>query len=261
MRIDIHVHGSLNELSMPADDYVAHCRKGGIEKIGLIDYCDALFKAHEKFPDFVIPIARFDMDVVTPTQLHDAIDRGALGIKFMNPRFPYGDPRYDNLYKAISDRKCVMVFHTGYLGASKIAEASPYTDMSLMRPAEVDRVSRRYPDLKIVMAHYGNPWWEEAWKITWSNPNVYADLSGGTAYKRSLLMWREILAPNGDRDDNSLSKLLFATDYLYAFADEYIESCQPYCDFYDKIMEAVNATSEQIEQINRGTSARLFRLD
>ena len=45
-----------------------------------------------------------------------------------------------------------------------------------MRPAAIDCLSRRHPDLKILMAHYGNPWWEEAWKITWSSPNVYADL-------------------------------------------------------------------------------------
>jgi hypothetical protein len=112
-------------------------------------------------------------------------------------------------------------------------------------------MARRHPTLKILMAHFGNPWWEEAWKITFSNPNVYADLSGGTAIRRSMLMWRELFAPDGNQDSRVLAKLLFATDVLY-LANPGSEGFESYCTFYDRLYDAVNASDEQRERINRG---------
>ena len=108
------------------------------------------------------------------------------------------------------------------------------------------------------MAHYGNPWWEEAWKITWSTPHVYADLGGGTAFKRSLLMWREIFAPNGVLDEESLGKVMFASDVGYFRGEPEV---QPYFDFYDELFEAVRAPESLREKVNRGNAMALFGLD
>ena len=36
-----------------------------------------------------------------------------------------------------------------------------------------------------------------------SNNNIYADLSGGTAYQKSMSMWKEMFAPNGKLDEKS----------------------------------------------------------
>jgi len=256
MRIDVHVHGDMDKLAVPPEQYVARCRALGIERIGLIEGPESVFAAHEALPDFVIPIVRADIDVVTAAQLHEHMEAGAAGIKFIDPQFSYGDTRYDPLYAAISERGKVAVFHTGYLGRSFGAHSRP-TDITLMRPAAVDCLSRRHPDLKIIMAHYGNPWWEEAWKIAWSTPNVYADLSGGTAFKRSLLMWRETLAPNGKLDEEGVGKLLFATDVGY-FEGE--PDVKPYFEFYDALLEAVGATETLRERVNRGNALELFGL-
>ncbi len=93
----------------------------------------------------------------------------------------------------------VCMFHTGYLSDESRCPCPSRvpTDITLMAPAAVDCMARRFPKLRILMAHFGNPWWEEAWKITWSNRNVHADLSGGTALNRSLRMWEDIFRPNG----------------------------------------------------------------
>lgn len=261
MRIDVHTHGLVKNLKASPAEYIAECRKAGIERVCLIENFDDVFEAYEKFPKFVVPIARFPIDMVTPREINLAFDRGAKGIKFINPRFSYGDNRYDRLYDTISDRGGVMVFHTGYLGKSAGTDPKKvYTDITLMRPAAVDRVTRRHPKLRILMAHYGNPWWEEAWKIAFTNTNVYADLCGGTAFTRAISMWKEMFAPDGVRDDATLSKLLFATD-VHVFEDGYTNRCQPYFSFYDRMMSAVGATAEQREQINRGTAIKLFKLD
>ncbi len=256
MRIDAHVHGDFAKLRIAPAEYVSRCRDLGIERIGLIEDGDCAFAAAEALPDFVIPIVRIDIDAVSVEQIGEHLDRGAAGIKFIDPRFSYGDTRYDPLYATMSERGKVAVFHTGYLGRSFAAPSRP-TDIALMRPAAIDCLSRRHPDLKIIMAHYGNPWWEEAWKMAWSAPNVYADLGGGTAIYRSLAMWREMFAPNGVLDEPSLAKLMFASDVGY-FEGE--PNVKPYFDFYDRLLDAVGAPDGLRERVNRGNAAALFAL-
>ena len=257
MRIDAHVHGDFPKLKGSPADYVAKCRAKGIERVLLIANPEPTMEAYRAMPDFIIPVPWVDIDKVTAKQINEYLDAGALGIKFINPQFSYGDTRYDRLYAAISAQGKVAMFHTGYLGRG-FYEGSRPTDIALMRPAAVDCMSRRHPDLKILMAHYGNPWWEEAWKITWSTPHVYAELSGGTAYKRSISMWQEIFAPNGVLDDASLGKVLFASD-VHVFGEHY--EVGQYCEFYDKLFDAVGASAEMREKVNRGNAIELFGLE
>ena len=128
-----------------------------------------------------------------------------------------------------------------------------------MRAAQIDAIARRFPDLKILMAHYSNPWWEEAWKISWSNPNVYADLSGGTAIHRATRMWAEIFAPDGALLESSVLKLCFGSDVRYF--QEGAFPFEPYIAFYDRIMERIGASESLKSQVYRGNVRRLFGLD
>jgi predicted TIM-barrel fold metal-dependent hydrolase len=259
MRIDAHVHGDISKLTVSPADYAAQCRKRGVERVVLIANPEPTLEAYKALPDFVIPVPWVDIDKVTAKDVHDHIDAGALGIKFIDPQFSYGDTRYDPLYRAISERGKVAMFHTGYLGLGVFQKSRP-TDITFMRPAAVDSLARRHRDLKILMAHFGNPWWEEAWKITWSNPKVHAELSGGTAYRRSLLMWRETFAPNGELDVETFSKILYASD-VRVFGEPGKEGFEPYFAFYDKLFDAVGAPDDLREKVNRGNALELFGLE
>lgn len=256
MRIDAHVHGKMSKLEVEPRAYVKECRALGIERIALIEDAESAFAAQRSMSDFVIPIVRVDIDAVSAEEIQNHLDRGAAGIKFIDPQFSYGDTRYDPLYAAISETGRTAVFHTGYLGRSFGSQSRP-TDITLMRPAAVDCLSRRHPDLRIVMAHYGNPWWEEAWKVAWSTPHVYADLSGGTAYRRSLSMWREMFAPNEELDEQAVGKLVFASDVKYFEGPPQVA---PYLDFYDRLFAAIEASAEVVEKVNRGNAETLFRV-
>ncbi len=259
MRIDAHVHGDSCRLNGALETVAAESRAAGIERVGYIADSKDVLNAYRDLPDFIIPIPQFDIDRVKAQDIHDAIDEGAVGIKFIDPRFSYGDTRYDPLYAAISDRKKVAVFHTGYLGRGRL-DQPVHTDIALMRPAAIDCLSRRHPDLTIIMAHYGNPWWEEAWKVALSGPNIYADLCGGTAIYRSLSFWRETFAPNGRLQELSIGRLMFATDMDISQGD-YVDGCRPYFEFYDSLFDAIGATESQRERVNRGTALRLFGPD
>jgi predicted TIM-barrel fold metal-dependent hydrolase len=160
MRIDAHAHGDPSALAADPIQYVDACRERGIEAVVLIEPLETCSRAVERFGDFCIPVARIDIDRDGPDIVSRCIDAGCPGIKFIRPAAPYGDERYWPLYAKLEALGATAVFHTGYLGFHG-REARP-VHMEHMRAAQIDVVARRFPELKILMAHFSNPWWEEA---------------------------------------------------------------------------------------------------
>ena len=109
------------------------------------------------------------------------------------------------------------------------------------------------------MAHFSNPWWEEAWKVSLSTKNVYADLSGGTAILRSTRMWAEMFAPDGELLEASIRKLCFGSDVPYFREGEF--SFDRYIVFYEKVFDAIGLSEELRDRVNRGNIRSLFGLD
>jgi predicted TIM-barrel fold metal-dependent hydrolase len=213
-------------------------------------------QAVERYGDFIIPVARIDMDAAGVREIEESIRAGCRGIKFIRPAAPYGDERYWPLYAHLEELGAVGVYHTGYLATSGRAERP--VRIEHMRAAQIDVIARRFPELKILMAHFSNPWWEEAWKISWSHPNVYADLSGGTAINRSTLMWAETFAPDGNLLESSVRKLCFASDVPYFREGAF--PFEPYIAFYERILNRIGAAQALKEQVYRGNARALFGL-
>ncbi|MDP6779279.1 MAG: amidohydrolase family protein [Candidatus Latescibacteria bacterium] len=257
MRIDSHVHGDPKALTGDLDAYIEACRSNGVEAVVLIEEADRCLEAVELCGDFVIPVARVAMDHATAVEIEAIVRAGCLGIKFIQPAAPYGDERYWPLYEKLEQLGRPAVFHTGYLGCSG-RELNPVC-MEHMRAAQVERIARRFPDLKMLMAHYSNPWWEEGWKVSMSSPNVYADLSGGTAILRSTRMWSDLLAPDGQILEASIRKLCFGSDVGYFREGEF--PFKPNIDFYERIFDAIDLPPELREQVNRGNVRTIFGLN
>jgi hypothetical protein len=95
--------------------------------------------------------------------------------------------------------------------------------------------------------------------VSWSNKNVYADLSGGTAISRSTRMWAEMFAPDGHLLPHSIEKLCFASDVTY-FRDE-TPRFGPYIAFYERIFGAIDLPAAVRERVNRGNACHLFGLN
>ena len=255
-RIDGHVHGNPADFKGSAADYVRKMRRLGLSAAVLIEEGAVALAAARRFGDFIIPVARVRMDRSSPAEIDRWLAAGCRGIKFIAPLRPYSEKRYWPLYRAVDRRGAVAVFHTGYLGLD--AGEMRLINMQHMRAAEIDLIARRFPGLRMVMAHFSNPWWEEAWKVSWSNPNVYADLSGGTALRRSMLMWRETFAPNGELMENSLRKLIFASDKVYFNGGE--SRVPAHIEFYEKLLDAVKAPPDLRARVWGGTARELFGL-
>jgi len=253
MRIDAHAHGRPEALTGDPAAYVDACQVRGIEAVVLIEPLEVCAEAVERFGDFVIPVARIPMDTAMPQEVDHCLSAGCCGCKFIGPDEPYGSERYWPLYERLETLGGTAIFHTGYLGFDE-RELSP-VHMEYMRAAQIDVVARRFPDLKILMAHFSNPWWEEAWKVSLSNRNVYADLSGGTAILRATRMWAEMFAPDGTLLERSITKLVFASDVPY-FWDKF--PFAPYMAFYERIFDRIGLSEELRERVNRGNARWLF---
>lgn len=255
MRLDSHGHGNAAALHTDPREYVAKLAKRGLHGTVLIDYPDAVFASAAKMGSFVIPAPIIDMERDRPDEIHRLFDRGAKGIKFFLPRRPLGDERYFPLYEAVKERDGVAVFHTGYIMHDAQYSERFRVKLDDLRCSHIDTIQRWVPHLKVLMSHFGNPYWEECWKVMWAHPTVYADLSGGTAIKRSRLFWREMFAPNGEILEECLEKLCFGTDLSY-FDGNY--DYEEYIRFHETLFDEMNVPGKLRKQINSGNVLRLF---
>jgi len=81
------------------------------------------------------------------------------------------DPKYLPYYKIAAKYHLPVIFHTG-------DNWSTTAKLKYAHPLRVDEVAVDHPDVRFVIAHFGNPWLIDAAEIIFKNPNVWADLSG-----------------------------------------------------------------------------------
>lgn len=85
--------------------------------------------------------------------------------------FYVSDPVYDPFYELAEEYDVPVVIHTG-------DTANPSGILKYAHPLTVDEAAVRFPRVRFVMAHYGNPWIIDATEVAKKNPNVYLDVSG-----------------------------------------------------------------------------------
>jgi uncharacterized protein len=153
---------------------------------------DQVFAAHEKYPERIIPFGYVDLGIDPLTLIDELHMRGFRGLKFTRARWSYNDDRLMPYYERAAAYNMVLLFHTGTV--FRVDEDRYYdVDSSRLRPAYLDRIARRYPDLNIIGAHLGNPWYEEAAMTLFWNPNVYFDLSGSILKRKNASWFNDVL--------------------------------------------------------------------
>ena len=80
-------------------------------------------------------------------------------------------PNYVPYYKLAKKYDLAVIVHTGdnWSTTAKVKYAHPLL---------MDEVAVDHPDVRFVLAHFGNPWLIDAAEVLFKNPNVWADLSG-----------------------------------------------------------------------------------
>lgn len=133
-------------------------------------------------------------------------DLGFKGMK-MGPNYQIFDPHGEAAYRVFEHaqrRGIPILFHQG----TSPMRAAP---LHYAHPLAMDKVALDFPDLKIVMAHMGHPWFADTIAVIRKHPNVYADVSG--LFYRPWSMYNGLLLVT---EWDVWHKLLFASDFPIA---------------------------------------------
>lgn len=215
MVIDMHHH--LGETPEDWDRLAAECRRLGIDRVVVFGNDANTAAALERHPDLVIGFGFFALGSDRPEKIGEYRRRGFRGVKFIKPAAAYDDRSFYPVYRAMSEAGLLGLFHLGIV-ARRPDDHLRDVDNSRHRPIYLDTIARAFPELTVIGAHLGNPWYEEAAMAARWNPNLYFDLSGSTLHCKSprflgdLLWWTpnsRYREPNGR---HAWEKIVFGSD-------------------------------------------------
>jgi len=105
-----------------------------------------------------------------------------------------------------------IMFHSGDTLAGYVANPK----LKYSHPLQIDDVAADHPNLKIIIAHAGNPWFTDCAEVLYKNTNVFADISG-------LIIGDDLRTPYGGMMRQKIEefityvgsdeKLLYGTDW------------------------------------------------
>ena len=260
MVIDCHVHfgGGDGEL----DSLLRTCDAIGIDKAVIFGRHanDAVRAAAESQPDRIIPFAFFALGDDAPDRIHEFADAGFRGVKFIDPRANYNDGAYWEVYGRMAERGLVALFHLGIVARRRDMEQDD-RDSNRCRPIYLDHIARLFPALRIIGAHLGNPWYEEATMSARWNANLWFDLSGSTLKKktpdfiRSLLWWDKPGHPyQGHMGKHPFEKIVFGTDVAHEWMADVHQD-------YQLLLDGMGVSPEHRERIMGGNAVEILGIE
>ncbi len=181
--------------------------------------------------------------------LEDRVRQGFVkGIKLYPgyDKYPINDPSLESFFHLAAKYDVPVMIHTGdtYHKRAKVRQAHPLL---------VDDVAVDYPDVRFVMCHLGNPWFDDTAAVLYKNENVYADISGLTLgdfsaefERHTLARLREMIQLMGDPS----RQLLFGSDWPLVGMKSYV-----------KFFNGLDLTAEQRECVAWRTASQLFKID
>ncbi len=218
--IDAHVHldtSSDEALDKDRQRYGEIMAEVGLDAalvMGKSTYHIDFFPEHERLIELgqkdalIYPIINFDVPLTDDTHLAAAeewLSKGlAVAAKIYpgyDPFYPHEHPRSLELCAMLDRLGKPLIVHTG-------DTVTTGGRLRYSMPIHLDELAVRFPSLKIVMAHVGNPFFDEAQAILYKNDNLFADGSG-------------LFLSHGDEfvHDTYIGELIRRLRYLYAYVD------------------------------------------
>jgi predicted TIM-barrel fold metal-dependent hydrolase len=174
-------------------------------------------RAVRKYPDKFVGFATVDPRRADAMELlrHAIEDLHLKGVK-SGPIYSgvsLLDKRMDPIYAYCVKNNLPLTLHMG----TTYARNAP---ADLGRPIYVDDVALRYPELKIVMAHMGHPWWGECIIVARKQPNVYCEVSA--LYYRPWQFYN-ILITAQEYTIHGRNKIFWGTDFPYTTPEDSLQ--------------------------------------
>lgn len=163
------------------------------------------------------------------------------------------EERFSEIYEFAQEYDLPVLCHTG---ASMAAHMDKFS-----HPLLLDDVAVRFPKLKLIIAHTGRPWYQDAALVLRKHPNVYCDLcanvgrTGGTSLLEGMLSFVKIYA-------DALKRMLFASDFPIFDPEESLEDFRIAAEGGLAGRLGIPAVSEdEIEGILYKNASQLLHLD
>ncbi len=137
---------------------------------------DLVASVVKQFPDRLIGFASVDPNKGAPAAdelAHAVLDLGLKGLKILPHlvKMSTDDERMYPLYETARDLGIPVLFHMG-------TQFHAGTKLKYGHPLPIDEVAVDFPNLKLVIAHFGFPWFYETIAVVQRNPNVYFNIAG-----------------------------------------------------------------------------------
>jgi predicted TIM-barrel fold metal-dependent hydrolase len=177
-------------------------------ELGVREYNDYVADIVRRYPDRIIGFAGVDprRGKEGIVELQRCFDKGLRGLKLWTlTGFYPDDESYYPLYEKVAELGIPMLIHTG--------SGPPKTYLKFNKPLYVDKVAVDFPEIKIIMAHIGAPWVEEAVAIVIKNPNVYVDMSAWEPVVKAAPIALCQALTQIKMATGSLRQVLFGTDW------------------------------------------------
>jgi predicted TIM-barrel fold metal-dependent hydrolase len=141
------------------------------------------------------------------TEVEYAIrELGLKGIKLgpIYQDFRPDDPRHFPMYERIQELQVPIMWH------QSTSFAARFGPLEAASPVLLDKVARTFPDLKMIIAHFGYPWSMEVVSLLGKHPNMYTDISA--LGNRAWFLYNALV---GATEYGVAGKVLFGSDYSF----------------------------------------------
>ena len=173
--------------------------------VGLVvpnEYVHAYVSRH---PEKLVGVASVDPhDAECCAQLEHAVNNlgfRALKLSGAYQNFNPADTRYDPLYRTAERLDIPIFWHQ----STNFFKETP---LRWSKPILIDQVAQRFPRLRMVICHIGQPWYTDAVMVIRKHRNVYGDMSG-YGFRR----WRFYASLATAVEYDCRDKILFGSDY------------------------------------------------
>jgi uncharacterized protein len=178
---------------VPNDEILDHCRESGWKLAPLIT---------------VEPTAKEARHAVAMAERSHQVKGFKVRLGYVNASAD--SPVFARVYDYAESKNLPVLFHTGDTAFSN-------GDLLRSHPLTLDRLANKREELRIVLCHFGNPWFEDAAELIYKHPNVYADTSGlitgETEYREEYVDWLARKISEAVYFAGGADKVIFGSDY------------------------------------------------
>lgn len=149
--------------------------------------------------------------------VHQAARMGLSGLSF-HPASEQAVPserETRQLWETAVEHGLIVLIHTGFTRLGAAMPGGGGVALEPARPIHVDRLAATYPEMRIILAHTGPLWLDEALAVSMHKGNVHLCLSGVSPKAMSAELLGLIRGPLSDR-------VHFGSDYPFGNPDAWI---------------------------------------